>query len=61
MDLVSASASFASDLSEEFTAINWELETLTMSVSPDTIKNDKYGKEDGERMGKLVSSHGAAS
>ena len=49
MDLVSASASSASDLAEEFTAIK----TLITSVSPDIVMNDDYGKEDGERMGKI--------
>ena len=49
MDLVSASASSASDLAEEFTAIK----TLTTSVSPDIVMNVDYGKEDGERMEKI--------
>jgi len=52
---------FASYLSQEFTAVNRELETLTtMSVSPDTVMNDDNGHEDGEGMdkfGRLVVRH----
>ena len=49
---------FASDLAEEFIAVNRELETLTTSVSPDIVTNDD--NEDGDRMdkfGRLVVRH----
>ena len=52
---------FASDLAEEFTAINRELETLTTSISTDIVMNDD--NEDGDRMersdkfGRLVVRH----
>ena len=51
---------FASDLTEEFTGVNGELETLTTSVSPDIVINDDNGHEDGEGMdkfGRLVVRH----
>jgi len=49
-----------SHLANKFTAINSELETLTTSVPPGTVLNDKDGPEDGEGMdkfGRLVVSH----
>ena len=49
-----------SHLANEFTAINRELETLTISGTPGTVMNDKDGHEDGEGMDKfsrLVISH----
>src|SRR5260221_8027611 len=51
-----------SHLAKGFTAVNRELETLTMSVAPgpSTVMNDKDGREDGEgtdKFGRLVVSH----
>ena len=49
-----------SHLANEFTAINRELEVLTMSIPPGIIINDNDGREDGEGMdnfGRLVVSH----
>jgi len=47
-------------LAKEFTAVNRELETLTMSVSPSTVMNDDDGVEDGKGMdkfGRIVVQH----
>jgi CHAT domain-containing protein len=47
-------------LAKEFTAVNRELETLTISVSPSTVMNDDDGLEDGKGMdkfGRLVAQH----
>ena len=53
-----------SHLEKEFTAVNRELETLTLTMSvapgPGTVMNDKDGREDGEGMdkfGQLLVSH----
>ena len=47
-------------LANEFTAVNGELETLTMSIPLDTVMGDKDGHEDREgidNFGRLVVSH----
>jgi len=49
-----------SHLANEFTAVNRELEKLTMSVPPGTVMNDEDRHKDGEGMdkfGRLVVSH----
>ena len=49
-----------SHLSNEFTAVNRELETLTVSVPSSTATEDKDGSKEGEGMddfGRLVVSH----
>ena len=48
-----------SHLANEFTAVNSELETLTMSVPPGTVMDDNDGHKDGEmdKLGRLVMSH----
>jgi len=49
-----------SHLAKEFTEVNRELETLTISVPPGTVMNDNDGCKDDEGMdkfGRLVVSH----
>ena len=46
-----------SHLAKEFTAVNRELETLTMSVPPGIVMNDKDGGEGTDKFGRLVVSH----
>ena len=49
-----------SHLANEFTAVNSELETLTMSFLPGTVMDNNDGSKDGEGMdmfGRLVVSH----
>jgi len=49
-----------SHLANEFSAVNRELESLTMSVPPGTVMNDNDGHKDDEGMdnfGRLVVSH----
>ena len=49
-----------SHLANEFTEVNRELETLTMTAPPGTVMNDNDGSKGGEgidRFGQLVVSH----